>query len=99
MKKHTLATLCARNAYLCPIARAHGAMAVPHEIHHARAHNTKANRKRFPHFINSLFNLMAVNHDWHMMYPSFGRWPERKVQWYEDRLAASATMRRRFCCD
>lgn len=71
---------------------------MPHEIHHARCHNTKVNRRRYPLFVDSLFNLVAVNHDWHMMYPSWGKWSERQVAWFERRLAASPDLCRKVCC-
>ncbi len=41
------------------------------ELHH-QLHNTKINRKRFPNYINSLWNLVVVCHDLHMENPSFG---------------------------
>jgi hypothetical protein len=42
------------------------------ELHH-KLHNTKPNRKRYPNYINSLWNLAAVSHDLHMQYPGFGK--------------------------
>lgn len=56
----------------CPIAAAYDKFAKPQSIHH-RLHNSKVNRKEFPLFINSIWNLYLVNHNWHMMYPSFGK--------------------------
>ena len=40
------------------------------ELHH-RLHNTKMNRDKQPIFIHSLLNLVAINHDYHMKWPSF----------------------------
>ena len=57
---------------MCPIAKAHGETAAPQELHH-RLHNTKINKRLYPLFIDSVWNLMAVDHDWHMMYGSFGK--------------------------
>jgi hypothetical protein len=61
----------------CPIAWSEGWFELPTELHH-RAHRTKWARRRFPLFIDSVWNLMAVAHDWHMRYPSFG-----KISWLE----------------
>ena len=57
---------------ICPIAKAHYGHALPNELHH-RIHNTKVNRRLYPLFINSIWNLMAVDHNYHMMYGSFGK--------------------------
>lgn len=38
------------------------------EIHH-KLPNTKANKKLFPLFIDSIFNLCPINHDCHMSKP------------------------------
>lgn len=57
--------------FRCIIAQAYGEYAKITELHH-RMHFTKTNRKLYPHFINSVFNLSGVNHDWHMKYPYWG---------------------------
>lgn len=71
--------LAERQKWVCPIWREHarkdGRFATDHlptELHH-RLHNTKPNRRRFPALIDSLLNLAAVNHAWHMKYPFWGR--------------------------
>ena len=57
----------------CPIAESKGVCyAVPTSLHH-RLHNTKTNRKLYPLFIDSIWNLMAVNHHWHLSYGSYGK--------------------------
>jgi hypothetical protein len=57
---------------MCPIAESHGDWASPESLHH-RLHNRKINRKRFPLFIDSVFNLVAVNDNFHMKYPGWGK--------------------------
>ena len=42
------------------------------ELHHC-IHNTKINRKRFPNYIHSLWNLVGVNHWWHLNNGSWGK--------------------------
>jgi hypothetical protein len=38
------------------------------DLHHVKP-NTKINRKRWPLFINSPFNLIPIDHDYHMNCP------------------------------
>lgn len=57
----------------CAIAWAYHKRADITELHHAGVHNTKVNRKKYPLLIHSLWNLMGVNHKWHMEHPYFGR--------------------------
>ena len=64
--------LIRKQKLLCPIAVAHHGLARSRELHH-RLHNTKVNRRPYPLFIDSVWNLMAVNHNYHMMYGSFGK--------------------------
>jgi len=65
-----LSYLIERQKGLCPIASAHGEIAAfPWDLHH-RLHNHKNYRARFPLFIDSILNLAAVNHDWHIANPS-----------------------------
>jgi len=45
------------------------------ELHHAGIHNTKVNRKIYPDVVHSPFNLMPVNHEYHMIRSSYGRKP------------------------
>lgn len=58
--------------------------------HHARIHDTKWVRLKYPLFIDSAFNIKLVHGDCHMMHPSHGRWPEAKVQWFEYRMLKAA---------
>lgn len=53
------------------------------ELHH-RLHNTKTNRKKYPNFIDSIFNLVGVNHDKHMERPSFGKIPLQTAELIEN---------------
>ncbi len=64
--------LTRKQKLLCPIADAHYGCALPGELHH-RLHNTKVNRRLYPLFIDSVWNLYAVDHNYHMMYGSFGK--------------------------
>ena len=57
---------------VCPIAKAHGKGAFAKELHH-RLHKTKVNKRLYPIFIDSIWNLIAVDHDNHMMHGSFGK--------------------------
>jgi hypothetical protein len=65
-----------RQQGLCPIIsakyRGHYKYPRPTELHH-RCHRVGWAVKRFPLFIDSVWNLMAVNHDAHMQWPSFGK--------------------------
>jgi len=58
---------------VCPIALEKDGFSLGvTELHHI-VHNTKVNRKLFPLLIHSVWNLVAVNHSWHMEYPTWGR--------------------------
>ena len=57
---------------MCPIALEKGQWANTESLHH-RLHNTKINRKRFPLFIDSVFNLVPVNNKYHMENPNWGK--------------------------
>ena len=48
----------------CPIAESKGDWAHPDQLHH-RLHNERKNRIRFPLFIDSVFNVVAVNEKYH----------------------------------
>ena len=68
--------LANRQGWSCAIAlnRA-GWRTRPDCLHHARKHNTKINRRRWPVFIDSVFNLVAVKNDpWHVQYRNWGCW-------------------------
>jgi len=67
-----------RQRGLCPIAKQKDGFAQPPSDLHHRCHRTKWATKRFPLFIDSVWNLMAVNHFWHMMWPSYG-----KISWLD----------------
>lgn len=64
--------LSAKYRGCCGIAQRFDKYAHITELHH-RCHNTKANRRKYPLFINSVWNLMPVNHDWHMRHGSAGK--------------------------
>ena len=52
------------------------------DLHHGM-HNSKWARKKFPLFINSLFNLFLVHHDEHMKHPSACKVTEIEATRYE----------------
>ena len=52
------------------------------DLHHG-FHNTKWARKKYPLFINSLFNLFLVDHDAHMQNPGACRINELQAEKYE----------------
>ena len=67
------AYLLRRQNGICPIAKAKDGWAeTPTSLHH-RCHRTKWAKKKFPLFIDSVWNLMAVNFHWHLQWPSFAR--------------------------
>lgn len=57
-----------------------------YQRHHARIHDTKWARVKYPLFVDSAFNILLMRASCHMERPSFGKWPERRVQWYEYRM-------------
>ena len=59
--------LARRQRWTCPISGE-----TVQDLHH-RLHNTRPNRRRFPRLIHSMLNLVAVNHDAHLMEPGWGR--------------------------
>ncbi len=69
----------------CAIATSHGRIAAITELHHAGRHNTGADRKLYPLLVNSLWNLVAVNHLWHMKYPAWGK--QKGTEWASKREA------------
>ena len=70
--KHKFLYLAERQDWQCPIAKKYGYSRICTELHH-KLHNTKTNRKKYPHFIDSMLNLVAVNHDYHMEHPSYAK--------------------------
>ena len=71
--------LLVMQGYECPIAKNFGEWATPEEIHHAGVHNTEVNRRLYPLLIHSLWNLLLVNHQFHMKHGSFGRMSEKEA--------------------
>lgn len=57
----------------CAIAKSKGKIAQMTELHHAGVNNSKVNRRLYPLFIDSVWNLIGVNHDYHLQSGSFGR--------------------------
>ena len=70
--------LVAKHGIWCPIAAERDQQERVNQLHHTMIHDTKNNRRRFPLLIDSLWNLTAVNKDYHMAKPSWsppsGRW-------------------------
>jgi len=65
--------LLRRQHGICPIGKAKDGWAeAPTELHH-RCHRIGWAVRRFPLFMDSVWNLMAVNHNYHMQWPSFGK--------------------------
>lgn len=64
------------------------------QVHHARVHDSRWARRRFPLFIDSIFNCVLVDPGAHQEHGGWGHWPIRKVEWYERRLAANPRMAR-----
>ena len=64
--------LMKRQGFYCAIGNLEGKKYKATDVHH-RLHNTKPNRKVFPLFINSVFNLWLVNNDLHLQHPSAGK--------------------------
>ena len=91
-------TLVARQGGCCAIAAAHGEIAAPTELHHARCHNTKWARAKWPLFIDSIVNLLAVSHEWHMKRGGFGHWPESQIEWFEARMRKNPVLAARWNC-
>ena len=74
--------LAIRQNWQCPIATKYGYSRICTELHH-KLHNTKVNRKKYPLFIHSLLNLVAVNHDMHMAHPSYAKISNLQAGKYE----------------
>ncbi len=70
----------------CPIAKKYDMIAYPTELHHSHIHNIKWARKKYPLYIDSIWNLLPVHNAWHLSHGSFGKWPERMVIRCEDFL-------------
>lgn len=91
-----LSILIKRQNGCCAIAAAHGEFAEPTELHHARIINDKWSRMKFPLFIHSLVNLMAVSREWRIRRGGFGHWPERQVAWFEQRMRSNKDLLARW---
>ena len=87
---------------LCAIAFSKDLLEEMEELHHAHLHNTKPNRKRYPHLINSLWNLYGVSHDLHMSNPSWspptGRWSLIECDKREAFLSRHPEIRKGLIC-
>ena len=71
--------LYARQHFKCAILAANapllcGPKYPPVELHHTHCHNTRNNRKQFPLFIDSVWNLVLVSEYGHARFRSWGRW-------------------------
>jgi hypothetical protein len=77
-----LVFLARRKNWMCPIAASMGRPAQAQELHH-KCHNTRINRKKYPLFIDSLLNLLAVNHSYHMIKPSWAKITDYQAGKYE----------------
>jgi len=62
------------------------------DMHHI-IEQTKVNRKKYPHYIDSPFNLFPICHPCHMTKPLPKKPSKRLVQLYEDYLASNVTSR------
>ena len=51
-------------------------------MHHKHVANTKCNRKAFPLFVDSVWNLVLVDHDAHMSKPL----PKKLPLWRVERI-------------
>ena len=91
-------TLVNRQGGCCAIAAANGEFATPTELHHARCHDPKWSRMKWPLFIDSIVTLMAVSHEWHMKRGGFGHWPERQIEWFEARMRNNPVLAARWNC-
>ena len=59
---------------MCPIAASLKVYSVnPDQLHH-RLHNERKNRIRFPLFINSVFNVVAVSEKYHTENRNWGKY-------------------------
>ena len=68
------------------------------ELHH-RCHKTKWRAKLYPHFIDSLLNLVGVCHACHMNQPHYGKIIDREADAIEKSLVMDPDMARKVNCD
>jgi hypothetical protein len=83
----------------CAIGVAAGRYLPATELHHARVHASKWAKKKWPLFIDSLANLLGVDHGMHMERPGFGKWPESRVDAFERGLQRHPEHARRLNCE
>ncbi len=57
------------------------------DFHHAKAHNTEGNRKKYPLLIDSAINLVAVTRSTHDRNPSFGKADDEELMAWEKILS------------
>jgi len=62
--------LTLRQKWLCPIAASKGVKGYGLTQLHHRLHDHKNYRAKYPLFIDSIMNIVAVNHSWHIANPS-----------------------------
>lgn len=74
--------LLKRQYFLCPIDGISLSGNNNSDLHH-KCHNTKWRRKKFPLFLNSLLNLVAVDHLSHMQNPSAFKIHDIQAEKYE----------------
>lgn len=77
-----------RQGFYCAIGNLEGKKYKVTDMHH-RLHNTKTNRKVFPLFINSVFNMWMVSNGLHLQHPSAGKVSLIVAQEIELRLRAN----------
>ena len=82
---------------MCKIAESKGIIIKATELHHARIHDTKWGRSKYPLFMDSLFNLVPVSHDMHMVHGSWGKWSEARCAVVERGLERHEKHRQFLC--
>lgn len=82
---------------MCKIAESKGLAIKATELHHARMHDTKWARKKYPFFMDSLFNLIPVSHGMHMTHGSWGKWAEGRCAVIEKGLSRHPNHRGFLC--
>jgi hypothetical protein len=85
-----LATRKKLSGSVCPIGlEKFGRCDAVHDLHHAGIHNTELNRKLYPVLVHSTLNLVPVNHDNHLNFPSYGRrgplWAEKLEEFLNEK--------------
>jgi len=70
---HKVQYLYRRQKGLCAITGEPLQAHYKQDLHHAGVYNTKVNRKLYPLFIDSVWNLVLVDHEAHLDRPLYGR--------------------------